>query len=123
MLGQIFKDRVVSLELLIFQHSMLYFFHHYELPVILQQAQIRSLFNLQHQFHIGLTGISLTGSKQEQRELGVVEVEEQVQVLRVLKEKEGGLHVLGCGVSPWVVFAFASALSFTPFTSRLGYNS
>ena len=53
----------------------------------------------------------------------MVEVEEQVKVLRVLKEKEGGLHVLGCGVSPWVVFAFASALSFTPFTSRLGYNS
>ena len=25
------------------QHSMLYFFHHYELPVILQQAQIRDI--------------------------------------------------------------------------------
>ena len=91
---------------LIFQHSMLYFFHHYELPVILQQAQIRSLFNLQHQFHIGLTGISLTGSKQEQRELGVVEVEEQVKVLRVLNEKEGGLRGLRCGVSPLVAFTF-----------------
>ena len=27
----------------LFQHSMLYFFHHYELPVILQQAQIRDI--------------------------------------------------------------------------------
>ena len=26
-----------------FQHSMLYFFHHYELPVILQQAQIQDI--------------------------------------------------------------------------------
>jgi hypothetical protein len=51
--------------------------------------------------------------------VGVVEVEEQVKVVRVLREKEGGLRVLGCGVSPWVVFAFALALFFTPFTSRL----
>ena len=27
----------------VFQHSMIYFFHHYELPVILQQAQIQEL--------------------------------------------------------------------------------
>ena len=26
-----------------FQHSMIYFFHHYELPVILQQAQIQDI--------------------------------------------------------------------------------
>ena len=25
------------------QHSMIYFFHHYELPLILQQAQIRDI--------------------------------------------------------------------------------
>ena len=102
---------------------MLYFFHHYELPVILQQAQIRSFSNCQnqHQIHISLSGIFLTGSKREQRELvGVVEVEEPVKVVKVVKEKEGGSHVLGCGVSPWVVFAFALALFFTLYTSRLG---
>ena len=27
----------------VFQHSMIYFFHHYELPVILQQAQIQDI--------------------------------------------------------------------------------
>ena len=27
----------------VFQHSMIYFFHHHELPVILQQAQIQDL--------------------------------------------------------------------------------
>ena len=105
---------------------MLYFFHHYELPVILQQAQIRSysICQKKHQFHSLLPGIFLTASKQEQMELvGVVEVEEQVKVVRVLREKEGGLRVLGCGVSPWVVFAFALALFFTPFTSRLDFDS
>ena len=102
---------------------MLYFFHHYELPVILQQAQIRSYSNCQMQFHILILGIFLTDSRQEQRELvGVVEVEEeQAKVARVVRGKEGELHVLGCGVSPWVVFAFASALFFIPFTNRLGH--
>ena len=102
---------------------MLYFFHHYELPVILQQAQIRSfsICQNQRQFHISLLGIFLTGSKREQRELvGLVEVEEQAKVVKVVKEKEGGLRVLGCGVSPWVVFASALALFFTPCTSRFG---
>lgn len=32
-----------------FQHSMLYFFHHYELPVILQQAHIQNLIQQQQQ--------------------------------------------------------------------------
>lgn len=31
-----------------FQHSMLYFFHHYELPVILQQAQLQHLLFRNH---------------------------------------------------------------------------
>lgn len=31
-----------------FQHSMLYFFHHYELPVILQQAQLQQLLFRNH---------------------------------------------------------------------------
>jgi hypothetical protein len=30
--------------ILSFQHSMVYFFHHYELPVIVQQAQLQQLF-------------------------------------------------------------------------------
>ena len=80
---------------------MLYFFHHYELPVILQQAQIRSylICQKQHQFHSLLLGIFLTASKQEQMELvGMVEVEEQVKVVRVLREKEGGLRVLDKGM-------------------------
>lgn len=33
---------------LLFQHSMLYFFHHYELPVILQQAQLQQLLFRNH---------------------------------------------------------------------------
>lgn len=77
---------------------MLYFFHHYELPVILQQAQIRSyhsISQIQYHLHISLPGIFLTGSKQEQRELVVVvEVEEQARVVKVVREKEGGLRVL-----------------------------
>lgn len=32
----------------LFQHSMLYFFHHYELPVILQQAQLQQLLFRNH---------------------------------------------------------------------------
>ena len=77
---------------------MLYFFHHYELPVILQQAQIRSyhsISQIQYHLHISLPGIFLTGSKQEQRELVVVvEDEEQARVVKVVREKEGGLRVL-----------------------------
>ena len=77
---------------------MLYFFHHYELPVILQQAQIRSyhsISQIQYHLHISLPGIFLTGSKQEQRELVVVvEDEEQARVAKVVREKEGGLRVL-----------------------------
>lgn len=33
---------------LLFQHSMLYFFHHYELPIILQQAQLQQLLFRNH---------------------------------------------------------------------------
>ncbi|EFN63662.1 Membralin [Camponotus floridanus] len=33
---------------LFIQHSMLYFFHHYELPVILQQAQLQQLLFRNH---------------------------------------------------------------------------
>ena len=41
----------------------------------------------------------MTASKQEQMELvGMVEVEEQVKVVRVLREKEGGLRVLDKGM-------------------------
>lgn len=37
---------------LFIQHSMIYFFHHYELPSILQQAQIQQIiFNAQEQAH------------------------------------------------------------------------
>lgn len=32
----------------LFQHSMLYFFHHYELPVILQQAQLQQILFRNH---------------------------------------------------------------------------
>lgn len=32
-----------------FQHSMLYFFHHYELPAILQQARIQQIVNQQNE--------------------------------------------------------------------------
>jgi hypothetical protein len=34
-------------EILPFQHSMVYFFHHYELPAILQQARIQQIVNNQ----------------------------------------------------------------------------
>ena len=33
----------MNLLLVFLQHSMIYFFHHYELPVILQQAQIQDI--------------------------------------------------------------------------------
>lgn len=33
---------------LLFQHSMLYFFHHYELPLILQQASLQQLLTRNH---------------------------------------------------------------------------
>jgi len=38
------------------QHSMLYFFHHYELPVILQQAQIRDILDRQQAGAEGVGG-------------------------------------------------------------------
>merc|ERR1719458_187992 len=38
------------------QHSMLYFFHHYELPVILQQAQIRDILDRQQAGADGVGG-------------------------------------------------------------------
>ena len=37
------------MEFLFFQHSMIYFFHHYELPAILQQARIQQILVTQHQ--------------------------------------------------------------------------
>jgi hypothetical protein len=41
-----------------FQHSMIYFFHHYELPVILQQAQIRDRLNRSNgQVHINFNNV------------------------------------------------------------------
>lgn len=41
------------------QHSMLYFFHHYELPVILQQAQLQQLLLRTHGMAgmLGLAGV------------------------------------------------------------------
>jgi len=45
------------------QHSMLYFFHHYELPVILQQAQIRDILSRQQGAQEG-TGATQQGGQQ-----------------------------------------------------------
>lgn len=47
------------------QHSMLYFFHHYELPVILQQAQLQQLLLRTHHGMggmVGLAGMASLGS-------------------------------------------------------------
>lgn len=41
---------------LFIQHSMLYFFHHYELPVILQQAQLQQLLLRTHRGMAGVMG-------------------------------------------------------------------
>ena len=38
------------------QHSMIYFFHHYELPLILQQAQIRDILARQAQQGVAQEG-------------------------------------------------------------------
>lgn len=40
------------------QHSMLYFFHHYELPVILQQAQLQQLLLRTHHGMGGMVGLA-----------------------------------------------------------------
>lgn len=40
------------------QHSMLYFFHHYELPVILQQAQLQQLLLRTHRGMAGVMGLA-----------------------------------------------------------------
>lgn len=40
------------------QHSMLYFFHHYELPVILQQAQLQQLLLRTHRGMAGMMGLA-----------------------------------------------------------------
>ncbi|XP_059060757.1 membralin [Achroia grisella] len=49
---------------LFIQHSMLYFFHHYELPVILQQAQLQQLLMRTHRGMgmMGLAGIAALAS-------------------------------------------------------------
>ncbi|XP_072942303.1 membralin isoform X2 [Epargyreus clarus] len=47
---------------LFIQHSMLYFFHHYELPVILQQAQLQQLLLRTHHGMMGLAGIAALAS-------------------------------------------------------------
>ncbi|XP_053614334.1 membralin [Plodia interpunctella] len=49
---------------LFIQHSMLYFFHHYELPVILQQAQLQQLLLRSHRGMgmMGLAGIAAMAS-------------------------------------------------------------
>ncbi|KAL4715058.1 hypothetical protein ACJJTC_003209 [Scirpophaga incertulas] len=49
---------------LFIQHSMLYFFHHFELPVILQQAQIQQLLLRSHRGMgmMGLAGIAAMAS-------------------------------------------------------------
>ncbi|KAM3963254.1 LOW QUALITY PROTEIN: membralin [Aphomia sociella] len=49
---------------LFIQHSMLYFFHHYELPVILQQAQLQQLLLRTHRGMgmMGLAGIAALAS-------------------------------------------------------------
>lgn len=45
------------------QHSMIYFFHHYELPVILQQAQIRDILNRTNgQVHINFNNVTLNNN-------------------------------------------------------------
>ncbi|CAH0401284.1 unnamed protein product [Chilo suppressalis] len=54
-------------ELFLLQHSMLYFFHHYELPVILQQAQLQQLLLRTHRGMgmmpiMGLAGIAALAS-------------------------------------------------------------
>lgn len=43
---------------LFIQHSMLYFFHHYELPVILQQAQLQQLLLRTHHGMGGMVGLA-----------------------------------------------------------------
>lgn len=43
---------------LFIQHSMLYFFHHYELPVILQQAQLQQLLMRTHRGMAGVMGLA-----------------------------------------------------------------
>ncbi|KAG7301414.1 hypothetical protein JYU34_014360 [Plutella xylostella] len=43
---------------LFIQHSMLYFFHHYELPVILQQAQLQQLLLRTHHGMGGVVGLA-----------------------------------------------------------------
>ncbi|XP_068620152.1 membralin-like [Battus philenor] len=43
---------------LFIQHSMLYFFHHYELPVILQQAQLQQLLLRSHHGMGGIMGFA-----------------------------------------------------------------
>ncbi|XP_047030742.1 membralin [Helicoverpa armigera] len=43
---------------LFIQHSMLYFFHHYELPVILQQAQLQQLLLRTHRGMAGVMGLA-----------------------------------------------------------------
>ncbi|XP_013187736.1 membralin [Amyelois transitella] len=49
---------------LFIQHSMLYFFHHYELPVILQQAQLQQILMRSHRGMgmMGLAGIAAMAS-------------------------------------------------------------
>ncbi|KAG6449682.1 hypothetical protein O3G_MSEX006195 [Manduca sexta] len=43
---------------LFIQHSMLYFFHHYELPVILQQAQLQQVLLRTHRGMAGMMGLA-----------------------------------------------------------------
>ncbi|XP_075981070.1 membralin [Anticarsia gemmatalis] len=43
---------------LFIQHSMIYFFHHYELPVIIQQAQLQQLLLRTHRGMAGMMGLA-----------------------------------------------------------------
>ena len=51
---------------LLFQHSMLYFFHHYELPAVLQQARIQQVLSQTNQHHhSGLHENNMPSSEQQ----------------------------------------------------------
>ncbi|CAO1318311.1 unnamed protein product [Diamesa tonsa] len=49
---------------LFIQHSMVYFFHHYELPIIVQQARLQQIFMQSHPTNNGQNGEAQAGAEQ-----------------------------------------------------------
>ena len=65
------------------QHSMIYFFHHYELPLILQQAQIRDILARQAQGGGGQEGRAKAKAQGKTRVVATEGMEKRRRVVRM----------------------------------------